>query len=387
MFKANVGYSTNPNSFESGAETIRKALNGLENPRIAIVFSSQEYNQNELINGIRSVSNVPVIGCTSSEGIITNDGIISAPDGQSGAMVFDDPDMRVGCAILANDGDPRAIGRKLAIEAIKNSNCSLRPSYVCLIATPGEEENYLKGVQDVIGRVPVFGGCAADDQFEGQWKLFLNDTVITDGCAIMLIYNKKGVNSVFESTYKETGISGIITRVSDDRIINEIDGKKAVSKYSEWTGISEDKIKGLKLLDAGVIYPFSIKDPIGSVTLIRQPILADNDGSMVMSNKVVPGTAVNLMVSNPEELVESVETTLDRLNEKAKNEIAAYLFFHCGKRKYLIDSRINEVYNAIDNKTNDKPFLGAFTFGEFGFNDHSANSCGSLMLSFVSIEK
>ena len=32
-------------------------------------------------------------------------------------------------------------------------------------------------------------------------------------------------------------------------------------------------------------------------------------------------------------------------------------------------------------------FLMVFTFGEYGFNDHSANSCGSLMLSFVSIEK
>jgi len=387
MFKANVGYSTNPNSFESGAETIKKALEGLENPKVAIVFSSQEYDQNELINGIRSVSNVPVIGCTSSEGIITNDGIISVPSGQSGAMVFDDPDMRIGCAIMENDGDPRLTGRKLAIEAIKNSNCSLRPAYVCLIATPGDEELYLKGVQDVIGRVPVFGGCAADDQFENKWKLFVNDTVISDGCAIMLIYNKKGINSVFESTFKETGVSGIITKVSGDRTIEEIDNVPALEKYAEWTGFDIEKIRGINLLDAGIIYPFGIKDPIDSVTLIRQPIVANSDDTITMSNKVVDGTCINLMAASVSDLIKSVDESLERLNDKVRNDVAGYLFFHCGKRKYFIDDRLNEVYYLMKKKTQGKPFLGTFSFGEFGFNDHSANSCGSLMLSFVSIEK
>ena len=114
---------------------------------------------------------------------------------------------------------------------------------------------------------------------------------------------------------------------------------------------------------------------------------SNEDGSLVMSNKVVKGTAVNLMFADINEMIESVSKSLDSLNDRVRNEIAAYLFFHCGKRKYLIDDRLNEIYSEMDNKTQDKPFLGAFTFGEYGFNDHSANSCGTLMLSFVSIEK
>ena len=185
MFKASVGYSKNPNSYLSGQETITKALEGLENPKVALVFSSQEYDQNELLNGIKSVTDIPVIGCTSSEAIITNDGIISEPDGQSAAMVFDDPDIRIGYSIIEKGDDARLAGRKLAIDAIKKSNCSLRPSYIYMIATPGDEENYLKGVQDVVGRIPVFGGSAADDEFEGKWKIFCGDKVVDDGCAIV----------------------------------------------------------------------------------------------------------------------------------------------------------------------------------------------------------
>lgn len=387
MFKASVGYSKNPNSYLSGQETITKALEGLENPKVALVFSSQEYDQNELLNGIKSVTDIPVIGCTSSEAIITNDGIISEPDGQSAAMVFDDPDIRIGYSIIEKGDDARLAGRKLAIDAIKKSNCSLRPSYIYMIATPGDEENYLKGVQDVVGRIPVFGGSAADDEFEGKWKIFCGDKVVDDGCAIMLIYNKKGISSVYESTFTETGKCGIITKVIDERTIAEIDNEPALKIYSDWTGYDINIIQGINLLDAAVEFPFGTKDPIDSVTLIRQPIFGNEDKTIKMSNKIVPGTCINLMSASANEFIGSVSETLEKLNSKVKNDVAGYLFFHCGKRKYVIDERINEVYEIMKEKTQGKPFIAPFTFGEYGFNDHSANSCGSLMLSFVSIEK
>lgn len=387
MFKANVGYSTNPDSFLSGQETIKKALEGLENPNVALVFSSEEYDQNELVKGIKSVTDIPVIGCTSSEAIITNDGIISELDGQSAAMVFADPDIRIGYSIIERGEDARLAGRKLAIDAIKKSNCSLRPSYIYMLATPGDEESYLKGVQDVVGRVPVFGGSAADNEFQGEWKIFCNDTVIDDGCAIMLIYNKKGINSVYESTFAETGKCGVITKVIDERTIAEIDNEPSLKAYSDWTGYDINIIKGINLLDAAVEYPFGTKDPIDSVTLIRQPIFGNEDQTIEMSNKIVPGTCINLMSSSADDFIDSVDKTLEKLNGKVKGDVGAYLFFHCGKRKYVIDERINEVYEIMKEKTHNRPFIGTFTFGEYGFNDHSANSCGSLMLSFVSIEK
>ena len=33
------------------------------------------------------------------------------------------------------------------------------------------------GIQDVIGRVPMFGGSAADENVEGNWKIICNDKV------------------------------------------------------------------------------------------------------------------------------------------------------------------------------------------------------------------
>lgn len=388
MFKANVGKSIAVDSFTSGQETITNALKDMDSAKVALVFSSEEHNLEEVINGIKSASDIPFIGCTSSEAIVTNEGIISEPTGQTAAMVFSDADIRIGCGIADNEGNAREAGKKATIAAIKNSNCSIKPSYIYMLATPGDEENYLKGVQDVVGRIPVFGGSAADNEFEGKWKVFTNEKIVTNGCAVMLIYNKKGINAVFEVPYKETGISGVITKINDERTIAEIDNTPALIKFAEWTGFPLEHIKGINALDASVIYPFSVKDPINSVTLLRQPVFSKDDNTVIMSNNVAVGTGINLMHATGSDFVDCLEQSIDTLNNKSKGEIGAYLFFHCGKRKYVMtDDELLSMQKIMLDKTNGAPFICAFTFGEYGFNDHSANSCGSLMLSCVNIEK
>ena len=44
MFKANIGQSIVADSFTSGQETITNALRDMENPKVALVFSSEEHN-------------------------------------------------------------------------------------------------------------------------------------------------------------------------------------------------------------------------------------------------------------------------------------------------------------------------------------------------------
>ena len=112
MFKANVGKSIIADSFESGKETITSALKDMDSAKVALVFSSEEHNLDEVINGIKSVTDIPFIGCTSSEAIVTIDGIISEPTGQTAAMVFSDEDIRIGCGIVENEGNAREAGKK-----------------------------------------------------------------------------------------------------------------------------------------------------------------------------------------------------------------------------------------------------------------------------------
>ena len=119
--KAKVGYSVEANSFTSGVETVTKASEGMV-PKVGLLFTSCVLDQKEIVKGIRSVSNVPFVGCTSSAGIVVSDhGYIDNADGYSGMMCFGGDNLVVGVAGSERDGDPREIGKKIAREAIKNA--------------------------------------------------------------------------------------------------------------------------------------------------------------------------------------------------------------------------------------------------------------------------
>ena len=233
--KAMVGSSILSNSFEAGVETAKNSMKGIKTPKLGLLFTSIKYDQDEVIKGIKSVSpEIKVIGCTSSGAIMTPDGIISGDNGFAGMMVLEDNELNVGVASSPRGQDPRATGRKIAKEAMENAGKKHPPVAFAMFASPAEEEYYLKGIQDVIGEVPMFGGSAADDAVVGEWKVFCEDKSFGDGCAVALFYTTKEIKNVFTGAYEETNNVGIITKVEDDRKIVEIDNVPALKKYAEW---------------------------------------------------------------------------------------------------------------------------------------------------------
>ena len=151
MVKANVGYSINDDDLLLGKETAKKALEDLSSPRIGFFYASESNNLKEVIKGVREVTNIPIIGCTSSKGIIVEDGIIYSPNGFGGMLALADKNMHVGVACREAGKDPRAVGRKVAIEAVENAGTTRAPAYFYMVASPKDEEAYLMGIQDVIG--------------------------------------------------------------------------------------------------------------------------------------------------------------------------------------------------------------------------------------------
>ena len=175
MLKTKVGYSENVDAFASGVETATMA-NVIENPQVGLLFTSCVQDQNKIMEGAKSVLvDVPVIGCTSSAAICTQDGYLNKETGYSGMMLFGGDLEVVTAGSAQTDETPREVGRKVAREAIsKVKGEDTEPDFFFMSASPANEEEYLEGIQDVIGNVPVFGGSAADNTVEGKWSI-LND--------------------------------------------------------------------------------------------------------------------------------------------------------------------------------------------------------------------
>ncbi len=395
MLKAKVGQSIDVDNFTAGAQTASIATEGMDYAKLGFLYTSVKNDIKEVIKGVRSVTDAPIIGCTSSGCIMTPDGIIESENGFAGMMAFDDPDMVVGVACHEAGKDPRAIGRKVAIEAVENAKTTRAPAYFYMVASPKEEEEYLMGIQDVIGRVPMFGGSAADDTVEGYWKVFCNDKIFTDGVAVAFFYTDNEIATSYTGAYNETNNVGIITEVKDDRTLVSIDGISALKKYAQWINVKPDSLMGQKLLEASITKPLGVKDPLGNLTVIRHPMFGNDEGTkstaddtITLGNKVVKGTAIIQLEATVDELINSTGATLKDVRKQLYNpDPAAYILVHCGGRKLGIGDRLDEVHKLLVKEAKGVPFITVFTFGEYGYDEHSSNICGGLMLSFTAFGK
>lgn len=394
MLRSKVGYSINPDEVEMGKETAIQSTKDFSNIKINFLYSSVKNDLKKVVKGIREITDTPIIGCTSTEGIIVPDGYITSEDGFAGMLSLNDTDMVIGVACHEAGRDARAIGRKVAIAAVEDAKTTRAPAYFYMIASPKEEEEYLMGIQDVIGRVPMFGGSAADDDFSGNWKIICNEKIISDGVAVAFFYTDNEIITSFNGHYKETKNIGLITEVKNNRTLVSIDGISALKKYAHWTNTSPNDLNGNNLLVASVTKPLGIKDPLGNLTVIRHPMFGNDmgtrtttDDTITLGNKVVEGTAIIQLEATTKDLIDSTGDTIKEIKRKIYTEPAAYVCIHCSGRKKGIGDQIEEVHKQLLKETRGVPFITTFAFGEYGYDEHSANICGGLMLSFTAFGK
>lgn len=387
MLNSKVGYSKNTDAYEAGKETATKATEGIS-AKIGLLFNSVGYDQKKLMEGIKSVAkDIDVIGCTSSAGIITPDGYMIDEDGTAGMLTLGGDDLTVACYGMAKGKSARETGREVAKKALEKAGLDYAPDYFFMSASPAEEEEYIKGIQDVIGRVPCFGGSAADNTVEGKWSIFYNDTIFNDGVVAAFFYTANDIATVYTGAYNETKDMGIITKLNDTRVLAEIDGEPALDKYKNWRGLDDEAVTGGNLLVTTITSPLGVKDRLGNLTAIRHPMNGNDDKSMNIGANLAVGTTVIRMEATVDELINSTGKTLKELKKKCPNA-AGYLLIHCGGRRLGIGDRMNEVYEQLKKEAGDVPFLVAFTFGEYGYtDDDQTNTTGGLMLSFTAFEK
>jgi len=384
--KANVGHSVITDAKAAGLEAAAKAKVGLEDVKLAFVYSSVAYDLEALLEGVRAeLPGVPLVGNTSFTGVVCADGFIGGDDGFVGIMALAGADVAIGVAGLPKGTSARETGQDAAHQAIAKAGRKSAPNYFYMAASPGEEEEYLKGITNVIGRVPMFGGSAADNSIAGEWSLYADDQIFPDGVTVAFFYTEAPMTNLFTGAYRETEDVGIITKVDGDRTLVEINGIPAVDMYAKWTGTDAASLAGGNLLVATITSPLGVKDRLGDLIAIRHPMNGNDDGSMAVGANLAEKTAVIRMEATVDELITSASETLEALKEGLAAPAAAYHLVHCGGRRAGIDSRMDEVVNAVKVVAGDVPFIMEFTFGEYGFTADGNNTTGGLMLSYTAL--
>ena len=372
MLKTKVGYSENVDAYASGVETAKMA-NVIENPQVGLFFTSCVQDQAKLMEGAKSVlGDVPIIGCTSSAALCTQDGYLNKETGYSGMMLFGGDAEVVTAGSKKTDESPREIGRRIAEEAVsKVKGKDVEPDFFFMSASPAN--------------IPVFGGSAADNTVEGKWSILNDGEYFADGCVIAIFYTNGEMKNLYTGAYHETEHAGIITKVRDSRTLVEIDHEPALKKYAEWTGKDIDSLMGGNLLTETICAPLGVKDPIGKVTAVRHPMNGNDDYSMNIGADLAENTAVILLKNSPEGILKANEETIEKVTDMMEGEIQSYFLVHCGGRRLglALASIEDKIYPEVKKAIPDKEFLMVFTFGEYGEGDHSSNTVGGLSLSYT----
>ncbi len=378
--KINLTWCTNENSKISGKTCAKKAVLDLNETKIAFIINSNKYNQEELIKGVKSViGTAPIIGYSSNEGIIVADGYLDSRKTPFAAMfAIGDNETKVGTAISHKIGDERDIGRIVAKKAMEKVGTPYSPAYYMMIVSSGKEEEYAKGIRDVIGDVPCFGGkVASEDE-----KIFTEEMTISNGIAVAFFYTNKKIENIFTSKYHETIHSGVITKVSGKNNLDEIGGIKALKRYCEWSNNKIKDVRNEKIYEQSILKPLAIKTEDGSLAVIKQPMFGNNDYSIEMSNDIFVNTAIIQMQISKAELVSSPSIVLKDLKRKVKKEAKGFLIFQNNARKNILnDDEIEEISKRLKEEAGDVPFLVTFTTSEFGKGETTSNIFGKLMLS------
>ena len=388
--KALTGFSTNEKAYEAGLEAAKMAGRS-KDAKLVFAYMSCDYKIKDVIKGIKEVYSCPVIGNTSFTGVIMPEGYIGGDKPFVGIMALCDPSMIVGVGFA--DRKAYQSARDAGEAATKHARIMTKmpfndePDLMYMTASPTEEEFFLKGANRVVGRVPLFGGSAADNTISGNWSLYLDNKVTGEGVAVALIYMKGGFRNEFTGAYRETKDMGIITKVEGTRQLVSIDGVPAVKKYAQWRGRKPSEFMGAKLLSETITSPLGVKDRLGDLIAIRHPMNGNDDYSMNIGANLAEGTTVIRMEATVDELITSVGKTLKELNKKLTKPVVCYHLVHCGGRRAGIDARINEVYKEIKKNVGGVPFIMEFTFGEYGYVDDGRNTTGGLMLSFTAFTK
>ncbi len=384
MLKANVGSSILADAKAAGFEAANVAKTNLEDVKAAFVYASCTYDMSALLEGVaEALPGVAVFGNTSFTGTITQEGFISSDHGFVSILAFSDPDMTVGVVAMERGVDPYETGCSLAKAAMASAGKNSAPAFFHMAASPAEEEFYLKGISSIIGRVPFFGGSAADNSIAGEWKLYDNHSVFGDGALVAFFYTDTPMTNLFTGAYRETDDFGVITKVNGNRVLAEIDGVPATQKYMEWTGVSKEAVTGGNLLVTTITSPLGVKDRLGDLVAIRHPMNGNEDGSANIGNNLAEKTCIIRMEATIDELISSTGETLHALIAKMPTKPVAFHLVHCGGRRAGIGDRIGEVVDLIKDAAGDIPFIVEFTFGEYGFESDNNNTCGGLMLSFT----
>jgi len=371
-----VGYSIHRNPAQAGKEAAGLALEQAKTakPDFVFVFATVGYNQQVLIRAIReTTANAPLSGC-SGEGVITQ-GIADETNFGVAVMAISSDELRFHQAKTKEIGKGAGLaGERLAADI---NPVLAEDSFACFLFADGLSLNFdqfLAAFEKTLqprGRLPLFGGLAADNWTLHKTYQYHDDEVFSDGISCVMLAGKAAVAWGVSHGCVPVGPKRTITR-SDGNTIHEIDGVPALEALKEYSDddLNDQWNKASLNLCLGFETPGHIKEAYGD-HIIRYMMKRDSrEGSVTIQSDIREGADLWIVRRDKELIRSGLKTISGRIKDRIATKKPKFvLHFECvGRGKAVFrDAEKIEMITALQQEIGaDVPWLGFYTYGEIG---------------------
>ena len=375
MIYSHIGIShiSPNNSFAAGVEAASAVLeNSNGNPKLLFILNTPEYNMDELLSGITSITgDIPNFGCTA-DGILTKYGFFDKNSVSIMALQTDNPDL----FFEYQTGQPQEsgkIGKEFAEKFIPYLvNTNNQNDYWAIIVLIDNNLDYnlvTKNINNVIGPLcPIIGTCVHGLAYKGP---YINGQIRPQSVVGVLLRSSVPIGIDIAHGWHPYGPAMVVTR-SEGRRLYEINGQPALEVYKQIWSKDFPEIEGKTFSEIQAIYSnFAVCRPIGLVqpkgeNLIRDPFRVNEDGSFMCGGEIPEHAVIHLMQGNTEDLLSgprvASEKALDRISGH-NPEVA--IVFDCFTRQQLIgfnsQNELHQIQKVVGQNTN---IFGMMSRGE-----------------------
>lgn len=370
MIKAAIGLSQNLDNHRAAAEeAARQAMEGLGGsaPNILFVFSSIQYDQEEVLAGIKNVvPHTPIVGGSAAGEITSWTTVYDAINVM--AIATDQITFAIGCGDGVSKDSFKA-GAMAAASVIKNNNGKKPDLFIMLPdGITGNGAAIVEGVKSVLGKnFPIIGGSLGDDyRFQKTYE-YCGDRVLSDAVIGVGFSGDFSFGFGIQHGWVPVGLPLKVTK-TDGVILQEVDGKPALNVYEEYFGKDLSEFVKEPLARMAYTYPLGLVVEGSNELLIRDPVIANKKGEITMAAAIPEGTTIRLMIGDRDAAIRAAKAAAENALGQIKGKSACFiLMFNCMARNKLLGVRCNEENQLVRNTIRpDAPMLGFYTYGEQG---------------------
>lgn len=349
-----IGYSSKESSTLAAREAAEQAFRSSAKPGFAIFFCTDEHDPSTVFREITScIGDSKLVGA-SVPGFIVGREVFRKGIGV--LIIYNEHLKAVTCLQNNLHQNPleqgKKAGKKLSKEGLEGGKVIIFPDGFNANVT-----DFLKGLYEELGSSYSFMGGGAGDNLRFYRTYQFTEQGFDSSAAAVALLKGLDFNIAYGHGWETAGEPMIVTR-AEGKVIYELDGIPAFTRYSEVLGGIEKE----NFAYYGMKYPLGIPSRKGEF-LIRDPLLAKNDGSIELVTEVPENTLTVVMKGEPEKLIETSRevTALTLSNEKPK----VALLFDCISRYLLLKEDFQQELDTICETLGDGVSLfGMLSFGE-----------------------